>query len=89
MIARASNYEPWEKVATKVLGMCCRLKGAFWFQEPVDPMKFNILDYHDVIKEPMDLGTIRKKLSHNYYSGVRDFAYDMNLVWKNCYKYNG
>lgn len=52
-------------------------------------MKFNILDYHDVIKEPMDLGTIRKKLSHNYYSGVRDFAYDMNLVWKNCYKYNG
>ena len=50
MIARSNMHEQWEKVALKVLTMCCRLKGAFWFQEPVDPQKYNILDYHDIIK---------------------------------------
>lgn len=89
MIAKATSTEQWEKVAMKVLTLCCKLKGAFWFQEPVDPMKFNIIDYFDVIKEPMDLGTIRKKLGHNYYPTLKDFVYDMNLVWNNCYTYNG
>lgn len=31
-------------------------------QEPVDPIKLQLPDYFDVIKNPMDLGTIRKRL---------------------------
>ena len=64
-------------------------KGAFWFLEPVDPVKFNIMDYFDIIQKPMDFGTIKKKLNHNVYRNVAHFVDDMNLVWKNCYKYNG
>jgi len=32
MIGKANTQSQWEKVAMKVLTMCFRLKGAFWFQ---------------------------------------------------------
>lgn len=55
----------------------------------MDPVKFNILDYFEVISNPMDLGTVRKKISHNCYHSAKEFVDDMNLIWINCYKYNG
>lgn len=66
-----------------------KLKGSYWFQEPVDVAKFNILDYFDIVTNPMDLGTVRKKLIHNCYASAKEFLDDMNLIWGNCYKYNG
>ena len=84
-----SNVEQWEKAAGKLLTQCCKLKGSFWFQEAVDPVKFNILDYFDIISTPMDLGTLRKKLSHNCYSCLKEFTDELSLIWENCFKYNG
>lgn len=37
----------------------------------------------------MDLGTIRKKLTHNCYLLPQEFVDDMSLIWENCYRYNG
>jgi hypothetical protein len=37
----------------------------------------------------MDLGTVRRKLNHNCYGSAKEFVDDMNLIWNNCYKYNG
>lgn len=71
------------------MNVCWKHKGSFWFQEPVDPVKFGILDYSDIVAHPMDLGTIKKKLAYNFYSTVQQFAADVKLVWDNCYKYNG
>jgi hypothetical protein len=73
----------------KVLNQCCKLKGAYYFLEPVDPVKFSILDYFDIITQPMDLGTVRKRLTHNFYSEASEFVRDMNLIWNNSYRYNG
>ncbi len=84
-----SNEDHWEKVAIKILAQCAKLKDSYWFQEAVDPVKFNILDYFDIISNPMDLGTVRKKITHNSYGSAKEFVYDMNLIWTNCYKYNG
>ena len=84
-----SNAEHWQKQAGKVLAQCFRLKGSYWFQDPVDYHKLMIPDYIDIIPNPMDLGTVRKKLNHNCYSSVKEFAADMSLIWLNCYKYNG
>lgn len=81
--------ENWEKVAQKILNQCWKLKNSYWFYEKVDPIKFGIMDYFDIITEPMDLGTIKKKLSYNAYSSAQEFVHDMSLVWKNCYRYNG
>jgi hypothetical protein len=37
--------EAWIKVAQKVLGICWKAKGGYYFHEPVDPSKFGIDDY--------------------------------------------
>ena len=37
----------------------------------------------------MDLGTVKKKLSHNCYRKPQEFVTDMNLIWQNSYRYNG
>ena len=79
----------WQKLAGKVLMACWKQKGAFWFHEPVDPVRYNIMDYNDIVREPMDLGTIKKKLSHNVYANATEFVKDMRLVFANCYRYNG
>ena len=37
------------------------------FRTPVDTKMLGVLDYHTVIKQPMDFGTIKKRLDNNYY----------------------
>lgn len=59
------------------------------FYEPVDPVKFNIPDYFDIIKKPMDLGTIKQNLTNNNYTSFKDFIDDINLMFDNCILYNG
>ncbi|WFD21042.1 hypothetical protein MCAP1_003297 [Malassezia caprae] len=45
-------------------------------------------DYYDVIKNPMDLGTMQKKLRSGQYKTKAQFAHDLNLIWDNCLVYN-
>ena len=42
-----------------------------------------------VIKHPMDLGTMTKKLRGLSYKSKKDFVDDLMLIWANCLKYNG
>lgn len=41
-----------------------------------------------VIKNPMDLGTMTKKLKSLSFKSKTDFVTDLNLIWDNCLKYN-
>ncbi|KAF2150016.1 hypothetical protein K461DRAFT_281275 [Myriangium duriaei CBS 260.36] len=45
-------------------------------------------DYYHVIKTPMDIGTMIKKLKGLQYKSKRDFVGDLNLIWSNCLSYN-
>lgn len=36
----------------------------------------------------MDLGTIKNKLETNQYSNSEEVLKDVQLVWRNAYKYN-
>jgi hypothetical protein len=58
------------------------------FLEPVDWKALNLPDYPEIIKMPMDLGTIEKKLTKGAYSSPEKFAADVRLVWKNAQTYN-
>ncbi|KAL1920764.1 uncharacterized protein VTP21DRAFT_11399 [Calcarisporiella thermophila] len=58
------------------------------FLQPVDPIALNIPDYFNVIKHPMDLSTIEKKLAAKEYAGPEEFEADMRLMFQNCYTYN-
>lgn len=55
------------KKSYKILQLLRKHKYSGPFLEPVDPYALNIPDYFDIIKEPMDLGTIEKNLKNNMY----------------------
>uniref|UniRef100_A0A7N0URX9 Uncharacterized protein n=1 Tax=Kalanchoe fedtschenkoi TaxID=63787 RepID=A0A7N0URX9_KALFE len=58
------------------------------FNDPVDAEKLNIPDYHTVIKHPMDLGTVKRRLTGGDYSNLLNFANDVRLTFSNAMSYN-
>ncbi|XP_043951816.1 bromodomain-containing protein 3-like [Gambusia affinis] len=61
---------------------------AWPFYMPVDAKALGIHDYHDIIKYPMDLSTVKKKMDGGQYQDAQQFAADIRLIFSNCYKYN-
>ena len=58
------------------------------FLQPVDPIKMNLPDYNDVVKEPMDLGTIQRRIETQQVKTKEEFALLMRLVFSNACLYN-
>lgn len=56
------------------------------FSDPVDPEE--LPDYHDIIKHPMDFGTVRKKLDGGLYTDLEEFEKDVFLICSNAMQYN-
>ena len=56
---------------------------SMYFMEPVDAEKFGLLDYHEKITNPMDLGTIRGKLDRSEYATADAFVSDVRLTFDN------
>ena len=54
----------------------------------VDWKYLGLLDYPDVVKHPMDLGTVIKRIESDAYSSREEIASDVRLVWSNCKTYN-
>ncbi|OIR57511.1 MAG: Swr1 complex bromodomain subunit Brf1 [Amphiamblys sp. WSBS2006] len=65
-----------------------RHKDAAAFLHPVDPVALGIPDYFDVIKTPMDLGTVQEKHSSGVYKTPDEFIGDVSTVFTNCSLYN-
>ena len=61
---------------------------AYDFLEPVDYIALGILDYPKIITNPMDLGTVKRKLYDYKYPTFEELLEDINLIWKNCRTYN-
>ena len=76
------------KSCSTILQMLMNHKNGWVFNEVIDPVKLNIPNYFLVIKYPMDLGTINKKLKNNYYLNQEEFAYDVRLTFSNAMIYN-
>ena len=51
-------------------------------------MALCIPDYFDIITDPMDLSTVKRKLMQKTYTTVEEFLSDMSLMINNCRKYN-
>lgn len=45
-------------------------------------------DYYNIIKKPMDLSTIKKRLEHNYYAKAAECIEDFKTMFLNCHIYN-
>ena len=59
-----------------------------WFNEPVDPIRLNLPDYFAIVREPMDLGTVKSRLAAFAYSDVPALAADVRRVFDNAQRYN-
>ncbi|CAD8092949.1 unnamed protein product [Paramecium sonneborni] len=59
------------------------------FRQPVDYKRLNLPDYIQIVKRPMDLGTVQQKLNNNLYKTVEECLDEIQLIWDNCKLYNG
>ena len=59
--------------------------GAIW---QVDAKALGLKDYHEIITQPMDLGTVTSNLNAGKYQKEGDFFQDVMLTFNNAMKYN-
>lgn len=59
------------------------------FHDPVDPVALGLPDYFEVVKNPMHLALVKKKLESAIYADMELFARDVRLVFENAILYNG
>lgn len=85
-LARAPKHGPNYNQLLHLLNDMQNNTNAWPFQQPVN--KDEVLDYYEVIKEPMDLATMEEKHEKDLYPTPEDFIRDATLIFTNCRKYN-
>uniref|UniRef100_F1KRC5 Bromodomain-containing protein 2 n=1 Tax=Ascaris suum TaxID=6253 RepID=F1KRC5_ASCSU len=76
-----------QRIISELFSKKC--KSFTWpFLEPVDVEGLKLHDYYDIVKQPMDLGTIRRKMEAKQYASPEEMREDLLLVCENCFKYN-
>eukprot|EP01038_Epipyxis_sp_PR26KG_P004228 gene4228-6004_t len=58
------------------------------FGTAVDPVLLGLPDYFDIIKMPMDLGTVVKRLDSGSYRDLQNVVKDVHLTFDNAMTYN-
>lgn len=82
-------YESWDQVAKRMVSHLWRMSSAKIFHEPVDAEKMGAADYNEIVKHPIDLGSIKQRLITNHYHAAQEFIDDILLLFDNCLLYNG
>ncbi|KAJ2156501.1 hypothetical protein GGF46_005146 [Coemansia sp. RSA 552] len=78
----------WWSACRRALLHVMAQPSALEFMVPVDPVRQNVPTYLDIVKTPMDLGTVRKKLDRVEYASKEAFYADVELVFTNCFLFN-
>lgn len=88
--ATASNAaEAVSQRYARVVRAFRKLPSAKYFRDPVDWQKLKLWDYRDIVKTPMDLNTVVRKLASRKYETAADLRADVDLIWENAIAYNG
>ncbi|PHT72897.1 hypothetical protein T459_23682 [Capsicum annuum] len=77
---------PKKRILELILDMLQRRDTHEIFAEPVDPTE--VEDYYEIIKDPMDFGTMRAKLHEGMYQNLQQFEHDAFLIPKNAMHFN-
>ena len=75
-----------QKIGNKLLQDCLTARFHAVFGSPVDVSQFP--QYPNVVKEPMDFGTMRVKVAEDQYADLQDFLADAQLVLDNARRFN-
>ncbi|KAJ3192559.1 hypothetical protein HK101_006326 [Irineochytrium annulatum] len=81
------NTTEWRK-CMRVLKNMQKDRFAALFLKPVDPIALGIPQYTEIVKSPMDLSTIQKKLEAGLYDSPSAFKADVDLMLNNCFIFN-
>ncbi|KAL1326309.1 hypothetical protein HN51_036387 [Arachis hypogaea] len=76
------------KSCSSLLGKLMKHKHGWVFNSPVDVEGLGLHDYFSIITHPMDLGTVKSRLSKNWYKSPKEFAEDVRLTLRNAMTYN-
>lgn len=83
------------KLTTSMMRKCSQMlnklmkhRHGWVFNKPVDTVSMGLHDYHTIIKNPMDLGTVKSRLLKKEYRTPLDFAGDVRLTFNNAMVYN-
>ncbi|KAF7120049.1 hypothetical protein RHSIM_Rhsim13G0030500 [Rhododendron simsii] len=83
----ASNQKSWTAFMRSLLKAMNDHPDAWPFKEPVDAR--DVPDYYDIIKDPMDLKTMSKRVeSEQYYVTFEMFVADARRMFENARTYN-
>lgn len=77
----------WVRGCKRILKAVQDHEESYPFLQPVDWRKLGIPDYPKIIKKPMDLSKVERKLSSGNYS-QESFVDDMNLIFENAKTFN-
>lgn len=77
---------PLHVTLSSALSAAEKLDKKLIFAEPVSSV--DVPDYYDIIKNPMDFSTMRKKLNEFEYESPEAFEEDLRLICSNCLIYN-
>ncbi|CAF1385903.1 unnamed protein product [Rotaria sordida] len=61
-------------------------KMAWPFQKPVDIK--DVPNYYTIIKDPMDLTTLKTKVMNSKFNTICDYIRDVNKIFNNCRQFN-
>ncbi|CAA2953303.1 transcription factor GTE7-like [Olea europaea subsp. europaea] len=82
------NYQDMLKQCKQILTKLMKHKNGWIFNKPVDAAALGLLDYHQIVKQPMDLGTVKSILAKDLYPSPVEFAADVRLTFNNALLYN-
>jgi len=89
---KSANRGNLPDVAKKCLPLVRRLLDdpcGWVFADPVDPEDLGLPDYFDIIKKPMDLNLVKKRIESGFYNNLGEFKAEVMLVFQNAVMYNG
>ncbi|KAG6872624.1 hypothetical protein C0995_008283 [Termitomyces sp. Mi166 len=83
---RPVKLKPLKEVLTKLIAQIKKKDDYAFFLQPVDTSQ--VPGYTDVVKRPMDFGTMSLKVERGKYRSLEDFAADLRLVASNAKAFN-
>ncbi|KAI0338767.1 hypothetical protein BDW22DRAFT_1362481 [Trametopsis cervina] len=85
-ISRPVKLKPLKEVLSKLISQIKKKDDYAFFLQPVDQTL--VPGYQDVVKNPMDFGTISQKVAKGRYRSLEEFANDVRLVTGNAKAFN-
>ncbi|XP_010558423.1 PREDICTED: bromodomain and PHD finger-containing protein 3-like isoform X2 [Tarenaya hassleriana] len=82
----STSCMPDKRILELILDILQRRDTHEIFAQPVDANE--VEGYYEIIKEPMDFGTMRAKLHEGMYSGLEEFEHDVFLMSRNAMQFN-